>query len=459
MLRAVFERILAARFALPVMLLCAAGFLIVTESSYKVASSAVSRAERLTDNRIALQHVLRLIVDGEAAQRGYVITGREDFLLPYAAALSEMPRVLQRAQDTRDPQDPDAARRMAQLRTLVQDRLAQIDAAVTLRRSGQADAARLQMVQGAGLDQTDVLRGLIEGELARGAQVAHRTNALVDRTLLFNRLGLGALVVLSAMGLSMYMQQARRLEDERARQRAGLLAERERLEREVTRRTADLRELARHLMVVREDERAHLARELHDELGALLTAAKLDVARLRTAVRGHAPGEERLVHLTHTLDEGIALKRRIIEDLRPSSLDNLGLRTALELLCRDMAERLGVPVRAQLDDVRLGDPHDLAVYRLVQEGLTNVGKYARASEVAVTLRREAQAVWVQVRDDGRGFEPAVAASGRHGLAGMRFRVESLGGTMDVRSAPGAGTTLKAELPLPAAAPAPQRVPA
>ena len=108
----------------------------------------------------------------------------------------------------------------------------------------------------------------------------------------------------------------------------------------MARRTAELTDLARHLQTVREDERGFLARELHDELGGLLTAAKLDVARLRKRLdTGQPEVAERIVHLGQTLDAGIALKRRIIEDLRPSSLANLGLQRALEILCEEFAQR------------------------------------------------------------------------------------------------------------------------
>ena len=102
-------------------------------------------------------------------------------------------------------------------------------------------------------------------------------------------------------------------------------------------RTAQLKELAQHLQTIREDERSRLARELHDELGALLTAAKLDVARLKSRLGSDATADaaERLAHLNETLNGGIALKRRIIEDLRPSSLSNLGLVAALEILLRE----------------------------------------------------------------------------------------------------------------------------
>ena len=211
-------------------------------------------------------------------------------------------------------------------------------------------------------------------------------------------------------------------------------------------RTRDLRELARHLQTAREDERGHLARELHDEMGALLTSAKLNVARLRAKAGTQPEVTERLADLTRSLNDCIALKRRIIEDLRPSSLENLGLQTSLEILCREMAQRLSIPVQTSIEPLRLAPQADLIVYRFVQEALTNIGKYAHARQVSVRLAHSAQGVAVQVVDDGVGFDAAASMPGRHGLVGMRFRVESLGGQMVVQSTPGRGTTLRAELP-------------
>ena len=208
-------------------------------------------------------------------------------------------------------------------------------------------------------------------------------------------------------------------------------------------------DLARHLQTVREDERSHLARELHDELGGLLTAAKLDLARMRSRLVQAGPEvAERVTHLHATLDAGIALKRRIIEDLRPSSLDNLGLSPALRILCHEWSAASEIPVEVELEEMSLSAEGSLVVYRLVQEALTNVAKYAHARRVSVKLamaETEGQAL-VLVQDNGRGFAAAQRTPG-HGLAGMRFRVASIGGELTVDSAPGRGTTIKARLPL------------
>ena len=237
-------------------------------------------------------------------------------------------------------------------------------------------------------------------------------------------------------------------------------SDRDRLESLVKNRPATLSELANHLQQVREEERGHLARELHDELGALLTAAKLDVARLKSKIDPSVPDvAERLQHLTETLNSGIALKRRIIEDLRPSSLSNLGLTAAIEILTREYAERAGIEVETSLEAVKLPDTAQLTVYRTVQEALTNIGKHAKASKVLVSVHAYPTHVAVQVRDNGQGFDPAAVPRTSHGLSGMRHRVESAGGRLTITARPGGGTLVSAVLPLqPTAEPAGAELP-
>lgn len=221
-----------------------------------------------------------------------------------------------------------------------------------------------------------------------------------------------------------------------------------RLEAEVARRTAQLTELARHLETVREDERARLARDLHDELGALLTSARLDAARIRARLGDTAPeAQERLAHLVQTLDTVVALKRRIIEDLRPSALAHLGLAITLDILAREFAEQTGLQIHCELVPTSLVPAAELTIYRLVQEALNNVAKHAGARQVWITLQAGAgQPVLLSVRDDGRGFRPGATGSTSHGLAGMRFRVEAEGGSLAIHSAPGQGTLIRATLP-------------
>ena len=262
-------------------------------------------------------------------------------------------------------------------------------------------------------------RELIEHESAQVA-IGRRS---VYQTLWLNRIGVSAMAAVSLLALFMYLRQTATLDRALADEAERMAGERDRLEQEVAARTTQLRELAQHLQTIREDERSRLARELHDELGALLTAAKLDVARLKSRLGASASADaaERLAHLNEALNGGIALKRRIIEDLRPSSLSNLGLVAALEIQLREFAARSEIKVVDRLEPVEVSPAAQLTIYRLVQEALTNVVKYAKATEVVVTLAAPSGGgALVSVRDNGVGFDtdlprPAAPWPARHAL--------------------------------------------
>ena len=286
----------------------------------------------------------------------------------------------------------------------------------------------------------------LAGAGAGGAVLAERHQELL-RALLVGRIGVALLSAVSLLALIMVLRKDQVLADQLLEQKRLVQAERDRLEIEVRERTAQLTELARHLQTAREDERQRLARDLHDELGALLTSAKLDAARIRSRLAGTAPEAlERLGHLVGKLDGGIALGRKIIEDLRPSTLGHLGLVPTLEILLREFAERSGAQVHTTLAPVRLGAAAELVVYRIVQESITNVTKYARASQVWVSLGGVGGWVLLSVRDDGIGFDTRQRPGSAFGLLGMRFRIEAEGGALRLVSAPGQGTCIDVRLP-------------
>jgi signal transduction histidine kinase len=269
------------------------------------------------------------------------------------------------------------------------------------------------------------------------------------RTLMFSRVGVALLSAVALLALLIYLRQSFALTRQQQAVQHIAQDDRDRLEIEVRQRTAQLTELTHHLQTAREDERHRLARNLHDDLGALLTSAKLDAARIRSRLAGAGSipeSLELLAHLVETLNTGIALGRRIIEDLRPSALSNLGLAATLEILVGEFAAHSGIRIQSTLEPISLRESAELMVYRLVQEAMTNITKHARASQVWVELAMKEGQVEVSVRDDGAGFDTQVKPTSAYGLVGMRFRVEAEGGTLNVVSAPGNGTLIQVRLP-------------
>jgi len=269
----------------------------------------------------------------------------------------------------------------------------------------------------------------------------------VYQTLMFSRVGVAVLSAVMLLALILYLRKSHALVVQQQVAQRLVQAERDRLEVEVKHRTTQLTELTQHLQTAREDERSRLARDLHDELGALLTSAKLDAARMRSRLAGTAPeAMDRLADLVAKLDSGIALGRRIIEDLRPSTLGHLGLVATLEILARDYAARSGVEVHCTLEPVSLEPNVELVIYRVVQEAITNITKYAGARNVWLSLTTHDGKVQVAVRDDGAGFDTSAQPPSAYGLMGMRFRVEAEGGELTLVSAPGEGSLVQVTLP-------------
>ena len=449
--RAIATRLRRSAFAFPLVAAVGVAMLLISESSYWRASESMNELGRLGNARTAIQTLHRNMVDAEAGQRGFLLSGKAEYLEPYRNASEEIRETLKALHEHFAGQ-PAKVEIVKQLDNLVQAKMSEMEVTIGLAEEGKQSQWRDMFSSGIGREQMDQIRSVSAQLLADETNKATASRKDVYDTLLLNRIGVGAMTALSLLALFMYLRQTAALEHQRDEQASAIQRERDRLEREVERRTAQLRELALHLQSAREDERRRLARELHDELGALLTAAKLDAARLKSRIAGLGPeAHERLAHLNDALNNGIALKRRIIEDLHPSALTNLGLVAALDILTREHAQRSGIVIEADLHEVALPPDVELTVYRLVQEALTNISKYAQAKRVEVSLVTTADGrICVRVGDDGVGFDPAAIKPSSHGLVGMRHRVEAAGGRLAIRSMPTHGTAIEALLPAAAA---------
>jgi PAS domain S-box-containing protein len=209
--------------------------------------------------------------------------------------------------------------------------------------------------------------------------------------------------------------------------------------------------LLRQLIAAEEQERIRVSRELHDQLGQLVTALRLGLRGLRRGDGSSATALDDMEELTVQLSRELS---HIASELRPPALDRLGLQQALQAYVQDWSARYGIATEFQplgMAGERFALEVETTLFRTVQEALTNVAKHSAAQNVSVILERKPGSVGVIVEDDGVGFDlAAVAATGVHtrriGLVGMRERVELLGGTLEVESAPGAGTTLFIRLP-------------
>ncbi|HUN77020.1 MAG TPA: sensor histidine kinase [Steroidobacteraceae bacterium] len=211
---------------------------------------------------------------------------------------------------------------------------------------------------------------------------------------------------------------------------------------------AELSALSTHLQELAEKEKSVLARNLHDQLGGLLTAAKMDASWLQGRVGDDPAVQQRLQQLGNVLDEAMDVKRRVVEELRPSLLDHFGLPTALRAYLESVSAKSGLVCEMTIAE-EADVPSDAAIglFRVAQEAMTNVLRHASARCVCVTLACDQHGYSLRVADDGRGIDLASGDFRRsHGLTGMRHRVRALGGELALHSTPGRGTILEVEIP-------------
>ena len=217
----------------------------------------------------------------------------------------------------------------------------------------------------------------------------------------------------------------------------------------------ELRELYGVMNEVREAERLRIARELHDELAQWLTALKMDVSWIAARLPKELPRlMDKTAKMKEVVDTTVAAVRRIASDLRPVMIDDLGLIPAIEHLLHDFSQRAGIVVSldARTDTVDLADPIATAVYRMVQEALTNVARHAEATRVEVSFAIEGENLVAKVCDNGRGIDEAAMRKGKsYGVLGIRERAQTLGGSARIYKPDGGGTTVEITIPLRAQA--------
>ncbi len=229
------------------------------------------------------------------------------------------------------------------------------------------------------------------------------------------------------------------------------IAERVKAERELQESFEEIRELTEYVQNIREEERAHIAREIHDELGQQLTVLKMDVSWLNKRVGNlNEQVHNKLVSLTEMLDGTVKTVRRISSELRPSLLDDLGLVAAIDWLLKDFERRSGVTTffEEPVNEVQVNDAEKIGLFRIFQESLTNVARHAQAATVRVALKRENENIVLSIQDDGIGFDSKIVGVKRTlGILGMKERTTMLGGQYEVKSTPGKGTLVTVSIPI------------
>lgn len=422
--------------------------LVVSEGShYRFAreNEALLRAVRLT---AVLSEVLGQTSAVESGQRGFLLTRDNAYLEPYQRSRNTLGGLLEEMREAGPGSLPGEDR--AALAGLVGEKLGEIESTLKLYQFEGIEAAMKMVNSDIGkLKMTQIEQQVIRMSAERQVWIKERTRQW-ERDLMISRISIATLALFTIVSLLVFARRGLR-EIRRERELSRELAEhRDRLEHVVRERTQELSNLSSSLQQVQEHERGRLARELHDELGAILTSSKMGLSLALSKLPETSPDIYAKVRsVMSALDSGIDLKRRLIEDLRPSALDHLGLTATLQMYVEENCARAGIRAHHAIDEASPLDPAiAIAIFRIVQEAMTNTIKYAKATEIEVGLARRADSISVRIADNGEGFDVNTASQvKKHGLVGMRQRMVALGGRLTIESSRGRGTVVTCFIPL------------
>jgi len=419
---------------------------------YWISETRRVHARQLIEVVRERQEVIRLLteagykaMEAESAQRGYLVTGEQKYLTPLEEGLAAARERIAELRDSYRELDPAQLEILDSVSEDLDVKAVEMRSSVALAREGRGQEAVDLVKTDLGLyrmlsisQALDELRASQRQMVLDGLdewKSVTRTNTVINTGNLVFTIG-----ILLILGL---------LATRDIRRRNGYARD---LAIQIEARTTELRDLSRHMSRVAETEKHALARELHDELGGLLVAMRMDIAQIRKRLpdAGDADLQARWERVEQALAQGLELKRRVIEDLRPTLLDNMGLLTALQWLASERSEQAQLALHTEgLDeeDIRLPQETAIAVFRTAQEAIANVVKHARATRLEVKAVVGERLV-LHITDDGRGIPPgADRRVGSHGLRQMRFRMESVGGDLSVTARTPQGTSIEISVPL------------
>ena len=445
------QALLPARLWLPLVVaaVVSVAILVVAELSQRWFSGAQAGIGHGLILRAKLLQLEKTVVEAETAQRGYLLSRKPAYLEPFQRSVEAI-RPQQRALLDLAYQDKQVRDRLTELSELIALKLSEMERTIKLANAEEfertlavieSDEGRqlMEKIRASFTDLNRIVSQQMEANSARWQESME-----TSRDAIVTAVGLDvALIAILALLLIRDQRHAR----EETRMQASLA---ERLENEVDGRTRELSSLSAYLQTNSEREKARLARELHDELGGILTPAKMDLAWLQGRLGNSPEYNERMGRLAGLIDQGIDLKRRIIENLRPSLLDHLGLASALQWYVDEACKSSNLECHIRISDnlERLPADLEIALYRVVQESVTNIVKHARAKRIDLSVERTSKGLRVEIVDDGIGIaDLEMAKKLSHGLAGMSHRVRSVHGTFDIRSQPGHGTRIDVFVPL------------
>ncbi len=433
----------------PLFLLCfLVGPIYYAATAQSRLTAAYDRMHASLLRQDALSEFMALIAEAESAERDFLLTGDNSYLHPEAA--DRIGPALGRLQAAYGITGVAPAE-MRELQGLTDDKLHELrDTLTQLRASGNgvpSHAARTA----AGRQTTERISKLVanlrQRESAELAAATARWRSQLTHTRWMTAAGAFINIGLLLLAARLVYAEMRR----RAQQATDLRDQKQELERQVAERTAELTALSTHLQGVSEQEKSALSRELHDELGGLLVAARMDLSWLQQRLPAtDAAIQQRFQRIHESLSAGVDLKRRVVEELRPTLLDNMGLFSALRWQFKETCRRAGLRSSETFPEIELQVNPDAAigVFRVAQEALTNILKHAEAKSADLSVQVEDEMFILRIADDGKGIPSGrLKITTSHGLAAMRHRIEALDGTWEIGRSASGGTCILASIPM------------
>ena len=455
-----FERIVVMLGGRTIAMLTAALLIaiasIMFSDNWIVSMNRQVEVIRLVRVNIATLHQLKAdLFEAESAQRGYMLTKRMEYVAPFNDALNSARANVKLSEklvvDTST--DLNQVIELEWLKAItasIEAKSAEMILTIRLVQENKIEEAN--QVLNLDLGRIQMKRFVLQTNKLINQQIAD-VDAMIKKrqsTVIYARISvIGGSLLLILLVVLVIKQLLNELSVKSQLQQQAV-KQNEIYEQKLQQQTKLLRSLTLDYQGDVERERQKLSRELHDELGSIFTATKMDIAWVIKKIKESDPDiAEKLKKTSSYVDQGIQFQRHIVQELHPAMLTTFGFWPALNSLITDAAERNNWQLTLNLPDenTKLNETISLVAYRIVQETLNNANKYAKATAVSVDVIVDAQHIKLEIQDNGVGMDTQLEKEKTHGLAGMRHRVLAIGGHFEISSKPGEGVLTRALIPI------------
>ncbi len=431
------------------------GTVIFSDNWIVAISKQVEQTRKVLENVSALHQLKTNLFQAESAQRGYIITKRLEYLAPFRDSIEQARKNIKLSES-----------KVGEIYPLKNQSM-QLDLLKKITASVEAKSLEMmltiKLVEQNKMKEANSVVNLDVGWLEMQKFVAETDNLInmqtadvnvmikkrQDKVTMARASVIGGTLVLILLVVMVIKQLLSELAA-KAHLQQLVIKENTNYDLKLKQQTMLLRSLALEHQADVEHERQKLSRELHDELGSIFTATKMDLAWSIKKLANIAPDiSEKLIKTTNYVDQGIQFQRHIVQELHPSMISTFGFWPALNALIKDTSERNKWRLTLNLppETVSINETISLIIYRIVQESLNNASKYAKASAVNVDVMLDDNHLKLEISDDGIGFDMQSLNNSTRGFSGMRNRVLAIGGSFDIVSQPSQGTLIRALIPI------------